>query len=73
MLNGGHLNFCRILQNDSVPLLTRQNLLKDLFAKDLNLPGGIREGIFFSSLWPQWTEPMPPRPLCRTMAWPLVD
>ena len=36
----GHLNFCRFSKNDSVPLLNRQFLLMDLFAKKLNLPGG---------------------------------
>ena len=47
MIMRGHLNFCMFYKNDSVPLLNRQNLLKDLFAMNLNLPGGIHNFPFF--------------------------
>ena len=47
MIMRGHLNFCMFYKNDSVPLSNRQNLLKDLFAKNLNLPGGIHNFSLF--------------------------
>ena len=47
MIMRGHMNFCRFYKNDSVPLLNRQNLLMDLFAKNLNLPGGFPQFSLF--------------------------